>query len=61
MSIKRFKDVEAFKKAPVGPVKVTGAVFAVAVLGFEGAIAGDVLWGVAFPAKSRGGNATIIV
>ena len=61
MSIQRFKDVEAFEKALVGPVKVAGAVLAVAILGFEGAVAGDVLWGVAFPAKSRGGNATVIV
>ena len=29
---------------------------AVAVLGFEGAISGNVLWGVAFPAEARGGE-----
>ena len=61
MSIQRFKDVEAFKKTPIRPMKVAGAVFAAAVLGFEGTVAGEVLWGVAFPAESRGGNATIIM
>ena len=61
LSIQRFKDIEAFKKTPVGPVKVAGAVLATVVLGFEGAVAGDVLWGVAFPAESRGGNAAIIM
>ena len=61
MSIQRFEDIEAFKKTPVGPVKVAGALLAMAVLGFEGTVAGDVLWGVTFPAESRGGDATIVV
>ena len=34
---------------------------AVAILGLEGAVTGDVLWGVAFPAEARGGNAMIVV
>ena len=34
---------------------------AVAILGFEGAIMGNVLWGVAFPAEVRRGNAMIIM
>ena len=42
-------------------MQVAGAMFAVTVLGFEGAIAGNVLWGVAFPTESRGGNATVVV
>ena len=61
LSIQRFKDVEAFEEAPIGPVKVAGAVLAVVVLGFEGAVAGDVLWGIAFPAESRRGNAMIVM
>ena len=61
LSIQRFKDVEAFEKTFVGPVEVARTVLATAVLGPEGAVAGDVLWRVAFPAKSRGGNATIVV
>ena len=61
MSIQRLKDIEAFEEAPIGPVKVAGAMLAVAILGFEGAVAGDVLWGIAFPAESRGGDAMIVV
>ena len=61
MSIQRFKDIEAFEKTPIGPVKVAGAVLATAVLGFEGAVTGDVLWGIALPAESRGGNAMTVV
>ena len=42
-------------------MKVAGAMLAVTVLGFEGAVAGNVLWGIAFPTESRGGNAMIVV
>ena len=61
MSVQRLKDVEAFEEASIGPMEVAGAMFAVAVLGFEGAIAGKMLGGIALPAKSRGGNAMIVV
>ena len=61
LSVQRLKDVEAFEETLIGPVEFAGAVFAAAALGFEGAVAGDMLRGVAFPAKSRGGDATIIV
>ena len=61
MSIQCFKDVEAFEKTLVGPVEVARAVLATAILGPEGAVAGNVLWRVAFPAKSRGGNATVVM
>ena len=37
-------------------MKVAGAMLAVTILGFEGAVAGDVLWGIAFPTESRGGE-----
>ena len=60
LSIQHLKDIEAFEEASVGPMKVAGAMLAVAVLGFEGAVAGDMLWGIAFPAESRGGNAMIV-
>ena len=49
------------EEASIGPMKVAGAMLAVAILGFEGAVAGDVLWGIALPAESRGGNAMIVV
>ena len=61
MSIQRLKDVEAFEEASIGPMKVAGAMLAVAILGFEGAVVGNVLWGIAFPAESRGGNAMTVV
>ena len=61
MSIQRLKDVKAFEEASIGPMKVTGALLAVAIRGFEGAVAGDVLWGIALPAELRGGNAMIVV
>ena len=59
--VQRFKDVEAFEEASIGPMKVAGAMLAVVVLGFEGAVAGEMLWRIAFPAKSRRGNARIVV
>ena len=61
LSVQHLKDVEAFEEASIGPMKVAGAMFAVAVLGFEGAVAGEMLWGIAFPAESMGGNAMIVV
>ena len=61
LSVQRFKDVEAFEKASIGPMKVAGAMFAVAVLGFEGAVASEMLWGIALPAESRRGDAMIVV
>ena len=61
LSVQRLKDVEAFEEASIRPMKVAGAMFAVAILGFEGAVAGEMLWGIALPAESRGGNAMIVV
>ena len=61
MSIQRLKDIKAFEEASIGPMKITGAMLAVAILGFEGAVASDVLWGIAFPAESRGGNAMVVM
>ena len=61
LSIQRLEDIKAFEEAPIGPMKVAGAMLAVAILGFKGAVASDVLRGIAFPAESRGGNAMIVV
>ena len=61
MSVQCLKDVKAFEEAFIGPMKVAGALLAAAVLGFVGAVVGDMLWGIAFPAESRGGNAMIVV
>ena len=59
--VQRLKDVKALEEASIGPMKVAGAVFAVAILGLEGAVTGDVLWGIALPAESRRGDAMIVV
>ena len=61
LSIQRLKDIEAFEEASIGPMKIAGAMFAVVVLGFEGAVAGEMLWRIALPAESRGGDAMIVV
>ena len=42
-------------------MQVAGTMFAVAVLGFKGAVSSDVLWGVAFPTETRGRNAMVVI